>query len=74
MDDADRLIDIEEQRARMQDTLRNCSCAIMIALNGKGELMVSYMNMDPVQRRGLIELLTDTKPRFWPVDEDDDED
>ena len=70
------MMDIEEQRAYMQDILRNCKASIIIALDGEGELTSAYMNLNPIERRGLIELMRDTAPRFFPVEdfEDDDED
>lgn len=80
MSDAmDRQIELEQQRARMQDLLRNAEAALMISLNKEGELITSYINLNWIERRGMIELLHDSAPRFEPegvdtsdVDEDDE--
>lgn len=70
----DRQINIEEQRARMQDILRNCNASIIIALDGDNHLVTAYMNLNPIERRGLIELLGDTAPGFVAMLDDDDDD
>lgn len=77
-DDLERQIDIEQQRARMQDMLRNSEAALMIALDKEGNLYTAYVNLNWIERRGMIELLHDTAPRFEPEnvdtsDADDDE-
>ena len=73
--DADRQIDIEQQRARIQMIVRDCDSGIFVGFDSDGELTLAYMNMSPIEWRGLIDLLNDTKPRFFQyLDEDDDDD
>lgn len=74
-DAASRAIDIEQQRAYLQQILRGSKQALIIAVDENGELVSGYMNMNPIERRGIIELLGDTAPTFLPFFEDgDDED
>lgn len=74
--DADRQIDIEQQRAVMQRLLRDCESGIFVGFDSDGDLSLAFMNLSPIERRGLVDLLTDTKPRFFPIQgmEDDDDD
>ena len=68
----ERFIDIEQQRAYMQRLLRDANMALMVSIDQEGQLMTSYMNMNNIERRGLIDLLQDTKPApMWTVDDDD---
>jgi hypothetical protein len=68
------MIMIEEQRAYMQQILRGCKASIIIAVNEDSELVSAYMNLTSMERRGMIELLHDTAPRFFPVGEMDEDD
>ena len=71
-DNGELLINIEEQRAYLQQLLRGSHCALLIVIDESGELVTGYMNLNPIERRGMIDTLMDTKPRFFRVIDDED--
>lgn len=73
-DPNDRAIDIELQRSYMQQILRGCRASIIIAVDEKGEMVSAFMNLNSIERRGLIELLGDTAPSFIAYEEEGDPD
>lgn len=70
-DPSDRAIDIEMQRSYMQQILRDCRASIIIAVDPDGEMVSAFMNLNSIERRGLIELLHDTAPTFVSYEEED---
>lgn len=72
-EDMNRQIDIEQQRARMQRIIRDCQCGVLVALSEDGELVSAYMNLNPIERRGLGEILRDMGPKFSPAYEGEDD-
>jgi hypothetical protein len=52
----DRQFQIEEQRARMQDNLRNATGAIMLTV-GVANAGVSFMNLNDIELLGACEAL-----------------
>ena len=74
MSENEDLFEAEQQRAYMQSILRNCAGGVLISVDRDGELTISYMNLTQIERRGIIELLHDTVPKFlMMVDTDDDD-
>ena len=72
-DDMDRQIDIELQRSQMQEALRDCQSAVMLTVTSKGELLHTYMNVTDIERRGMVELMGDTAPQFFPIEDEDND-
>lgn len=74
----DAQIEKEMQRSEMLELLRSCHSAVIIAVDPEEGLVHAYMNLSPIERRGMAELMRDTAPRFYPhLDEEletDDED
>jgi hypothetical protein len=70
----ERFIDIEMQRSYMQQIIRDCNSSIIIAIDTKGEMVSAFMNLNPIERRGMIELLGDTAPSFFAIEEEGDDD
>ncbi|MCP4897738.1 MAG: hypothetical protein GY906_12265 [bacterium] len=72
-DEQGREIDKEQQRAEMLGMLRHAHCALLIVVSDDGQLRSAYLNLNPIERRGILELLHDTAPRFDAVDEEPDD-
>ena len=64
----------EQLRAQMLGSLRRAHAALVITMDKDGRISTSYFNLTTVERRGLIEILQDTAPHFYPVSEEDDDD
>jgi len=73
-DPNERQIDIEMQRIYMQRILRDCQASVLIAVDREGGLVSAYMNLSPIERRGMIELLHDSVPRFFAAEDEDNGD
>lgn len=58
----DRLVSIEEQRARMATILRECASALMVSIDGNGLLIYSYMNCNAVDLLGMSRALSEAAP------------
>jgi len=71
-DPMDAQINMEIQRSEMQELLRRCRSSLMIAMVPGEGLVHAYMNISPVEHRGMAELIRDTAPRFYPVQTDED--
>ena len=69
-DDLDR-IDTEEQRARALNALRHARKAVVVTIDDDGEPSVAYINVTPIEHRGLAALISDTAPK-WRLTDDDE--
>jgi len=58
-DSMDRLVNIEEQRARMATILRESSSAMMISINPDGQLITAYMNCNAIDLLGMSRALNE---------------
>jgi len=83
-DPMDRLVNIEEQRARMKGLLNDAGQAMMVTLDPETkELAFSYMNCNAIDILGMTRALNDHAPMLAagqgiigyvdPDDEDDEE-
>ena len=80
-DPMDRLVNIEEQRARMKQLLNEADTAILVTMEeGTNELAFSYMNCNAIDLLGMTRALHDAAPALAQgqgligyVDPDDEE-
>lgn len=72
-DSMERVIAIEEQRARMQDMLRHSKMAVIVGVTEDGSLCAYYMNCNPVEVLGLSKALYDMAPHIANPFEDGEE-
>lgn len=71
MDSMDSQIEKEMQRSEMLELLREANSAVIICVHPVDGLVHAFMNLNPVERRGMAELMRDTAPKFYPAHDDD---
>ena len=65
----DHQLDAEELRAQMQSALRRAEKALVITIGEDGEPRIMHLNVTEIEHRGLVELLSDTAPK-WRMDDE----
>ena len=73
MSDAERLISVEQHRAKMQNALRGARMALMIVVDGDGELIAYNMNASPLETLGLRQRLWKLAGRLAKGEGEDDD-
>lgn len=71
-DEMDRQIAIEQQRARMQNLLRDANMALIVAVDANGQLCTYYMNCNPVEVLGLARALDSMALNLAEMGDDED--
>lgn len=74
MDPSDNNVLNERLRAEILGSVRRAHAALVITMDKDGRIVASYFNLTTVERRGLIEILQDTAPHFYPAGEEDRDD
>ena len=59
MADFEEQLDIEEQRAVAQESLRLAKKALLVVITPNGDMDLKYFNLSMIEQRGLIEVLRD---------------
>lgn len=63
-DETECRIDLEEQRAMAQQSLRVAKKAVLLTINERDNVELWYVNVSLIEQRGLAEMISDLAPKW----------